>query len=559
VFGNLLSAPAPDGTSAAQDSTFDLADHLLTVFPHGSSTKTVFTIDALGRHATRKVGAAPTDTYTYAGASEAVVRIEQSPTVYTDSALDANADRLATKTSGGAFGWLLPDLHGDVAGTLNSGGTAVTDAFRYDPYGKLIGSTTSAVPSPWRYQGRLLETTPGGTEPDLYDFGFRAYSPTLGAFTSLDNVAGSAQNPVSLNRFLYAGANPETMVDPSGHVMLGQGQVCSAMADYCGSPTNSNSVNGQANHNANAANNNNSSNSNSSSSASNCSPFCGTSQIKIKSITAPTAPRELQASASPKDRIADSFGLCQGAFANSNNAGCHKVSIDEYFSDLRAQQANLSHRLTWFVVGVVAGVATVMGCVIGGPAACVVIVMAESALTSKGVPSEYQLAFAAGNTLGGVSASAVGSSALSSVAKLLSRAGGGTSSLFDGMSPLTLDGAGSWGSVVGPTAGFDARELSAAKILADGGHNVVMQPATGTIPTSDYLLGGVRYDHYGPTTSSYENMISNMIASKGPQVRGGGVVLDLRDSPFRGQLSVQRVLADVGRRTKLITDIIIIN
>jgi RHS repeat-associated protein len=181
----------------------------------------------VGRHWTRKVGTAATDTYTYAGSSEAVVRIEQSPTVYTDSALDANADRLATKTNSGAFGWLLPDLHGDIAAGLDSTGATVSDAFRYDPYGKLIGTpVTSAVPSPWRYQGRLLETTPGGSEPELYDFGFRAYAPTLGAFTSLDDVAGSAQNPLSLNRFLYAAADPETLVDPDGHCIRWEDDFC---------------------------------------------------------------------------------------------------------------------------------------------------------------------------------------------------------------------------------------------------------------------------------------------------------------------------------------------
>ena len=36
-------------------------------------------------------------------------------------------------------------------------------------------------------------------------------------FTSLDTVAGAAQHPLSMNRFLYAEANPATLVDPSGH------------------------------------------------------------------------------------------------------------------------------------------------------------------------------------------------------------------------------------------------------------------------------------------------------------------------------------------------------
>jgi RHS repeat-associated protein len=93
---------------------------------------------------------------------------------------------------------------GDVAGL-----TAVSDAFRYDPYGELLASVTSATPSPWRYQGRLLENT-GANTSELYDFGFRSYAPSLAAFTSLDDVSGSAQNPITLNRFLYAAANPET-------------------------------------------------------------------------------------------------------------------------------------------------------------------------------------------------------------------------------------------------------------------------------------------------------------------------------------------------------------
>ena len=32
----------------------------------------------------------------------------------------------------------------------------------------------------------------------------RFYSPGLGAFTQFDTVAGQAQNPLSMNRFLYA-------------------------------------------------------------------------------------------------------------------------------------------------------------------------------------------------------------------------------------------------------------------------------------------------------------------------------------------------------------------
>ena len=48
--------------------------------------------------------------------------------------------------------------------------------------------------------------------------GARYYAPWLGAFTQVDTHAGSAANPASMNRFLYAEANPATLIDPTGHM-----------------------------------------------------------------------------------------------------------------------------------------------------------------------------------------------------------------------------------------------------------------------------------------------------------------------------------------------------
>jgi RHS repeat-associated protein len=78
---------------------------------------------------------------------------------------------------------------------------------------------SGSVAVPYRYQGRRLQNASGAT--DLYDFGARSYDPDLGSFTSFDTVSGSAQNPLSLNRYLYAAANPATLVDPSGHWACG--------------------------------------------------------------------------------------------------------------------------------------------------------------------------------------------------------------------------------------------------------------------------------------------------------------------------------------------------
>ncbi len=113
------------------------------------------------------------------------------------------------------MGWTAPDLHGSVAAVLAGSGASISDAFRYDGYGETIASLTSSLPSPWRYQGRLLLNS--ASQTDLYDFVARAYDPALGAFTGLDTTAGSAQDPITLNRYLYAGADPATLIDPDGH------------------------------------------------------------------------------------------------------------------------------------------------------------------------------------------------------------------------------------------------------------------------------------------------------------------------------------------------------
>ena len=95
--------------------------------------------------------------------------------------------------------------------------SSVTDAIRYDGYGQTVAvwpSGGSAATTSWKYQGRL-DLSP--TSIPLYAAGARDYAPGLGMFTSLDTFAGSAQDPISMNRFLYAEANPATLVDPSGH------------------------------------------------------------------------------------------------------------------------------------------------------------------------------------------------------------------------------------------------------------------------------------------------------------------------------------------------------
>lgn len=205
----------PYDRAADQGATsyaYDLAGHLSRITT-GGGTIASFTIDALGRLQSRTVGSV-TDTYGYVGTGDTAFEIATSGASTTDCLIGPSGERIA-RLAGSSGAWTLYDLHGDIVGSEAAG--AVSSALRYDPYGQTIAAWTSGSGGPasaWRYQGRL-DISPDSNP--LYAAGARLYSPSVGTFTGFDSVAGSGTNPITMNRYLYAGANPATLVDPSGH------------------------------------------------------------------------------------------------------------------------------------------------------------------------------------------------------------------------------------------------------------------------------------------------------------------------------------------------------
>jgi hypothetical protein len=43
------------------------------------------------------------------------------------------------------------------------------------------------------------------------------YCPIVGRFTTMDDYAGETDDPITLNKYIYANADPVNMTDPSGH------------------------------------------------------------------------------------------------------------------------------------------------------------------------------------------------------------------------------------------------------------------------------------------------------------------------------------------------------
>ena len=110
------------------------------------------------------------DTDAYTGLTDSVSRIVNTggAGTTTDSILDPAGDRLGTQTGGptGPVTWLLPDLHGSVAGSLDGGAVTLVDALRYDAYGQTVaqwtaGGVTARFLGPFRARISVTRGAPG--------------------------------------------------------------------------------------------------------------------------------------------------------------------------------------------------------------------------------------------------------------------------------------------------------------------------------------------------------------------------------------------------------------
>lgn len=123
---------------------------------------------------------------------------------------------ISRESATGAYHTYHYDLRGSTLKLADTAG-AVTDSYRYGPYGELL-ATTGTTSNPFRYNGRDGVMTEAN---GLYFMRARYYLPEAKRFVNRDTLLGSVTQTLTLNRFAYVNGNPLGFVDPSGMTPLG--------------------------------------------------------------------------------------------------------------------------------------------------------------------------------------------------------------------------------------------------------------------------------------------------------------------------------------------------
>jgi RHS repeat-associated protein len=107
------------------------------------------------------------------------------------------------------------DAHGNVTFLADAAGM-VTDTYDYDAWGTLVASS-GTTQNTRMYVGEEFDPNLG-----LINLRARAYDPSRGRFPTLDPQMGQLGNPVTFNRYLYAGGDPVNHIDPTGRSLAAE-------------------------------------------------------------------------------------------------------------------------------------------------------------------------------------------------------------------------------------------------------------------------------------------------------------------------------------------------
>jgi RHS repeat-associated protein len=121
--------------------------------------------------------------------------------------------QLISQRRGTTTSHYLPDIQGSTR-ALTTPAAAITDTYRYSAFGDIETQTGSTLNS-YLYTGQQFDSSTG-----LYSLRARYYDAAVGRFLSRDTYPINRQNPMELNRYVYAAGNPVRWSDPSGDTLV---------------------------------------------------------------------------------------------------------------------------------------------------------------------------------------------------------------------------------------------------------------------------------------------------------------------------------------------------
>ncbi|GAA3486552.1 DNRLRE domain-containing protein [Streptomyces cremeus] len=232
-FGRQDSVKA--GTKVIEKTTYDGFDHVIKhdkADATGVLKSTTYAFDPLDR-TTSKTEAGKTTQYNYLGMSTEVLTEEVANKLTASYQYSPWGERLSQikhaadgKTDESYYGY---NSHTDVETlTGTDGNTKAT--YGYTAYGSddtadftgidkpSATNPTKDAYNPYRFNSKRWDAASG-----TYDMGFRDYSPGLNRFTSRDMYNGAlddmglGSDPMTSNRYSFAGGNPVSRVELDGH------------------------------------------------------------------------------------------------------------------------------------------------------------------------------------------------------------------------------------------------------------------------------------------------------------------------------------------------------